>query len=91
MRELFIGETSLRTADGRPLTCTYHLIVRTVDEPVSFESYGVAVRIPETGEEERVFDITVSPARIEALTQLLLNGSVTPCTLEDVIEDWLAQ
>ena len=89
MRELLIGERRLASADGRSLTCTYHLLIRTLDEPVSCESYGIAVRIAETGEEEKVFDITVSPARIEALAQLLLRGGVTPCTLTDVVEDWL--
>ena len=71
------------------MTCTYRLLIRTLPEPMDCESYGVGIRIEETGEQENVFDITVSQARIESLAELLLEGGVTPCTLRDVIEDWL--
>ena len=38
---------------------------------------------------EEVPDITIFPERIQVLAQMLLQGGVTPCTLRDVVEDWL--
>ena len=89
MREELIGRKQMTGMEGYPLTCTYRLLIRTLPEPADCESYGVGIRIEETGEQENVFDITVSQARIESLAELLLEGGVTPCTLRDVIEDWL--
>ena len=34
-------------------------------------------------------DITVRPERVEELAQLLLAGCVTPCTLGEIVADWL--
>ena len=36
-------------------------------------------------------DITVAQRDIQALGALLMNGSVTPAALRDVVEDWLAR
>ena len=89
MREILIGEKSLSDTSGNAITCTYHILVRTILSPVMLESYGVRVAIAQTGEQEDVPDITVRADRIEALIRLLLRGGVTPCTLREVIEDWL--
>ena len=89
MREVLIGKKRMTALNGCPLTCTYHLLVRSLAQPVDCESYGVGIQIEETGEAEKVFDITVSQERIESLAKLLLEGGVTPCTLRDVIADWL--
>ena len=74
---------------GRPATCVYWILVRTVPPPVSCESYGVCITMLQTGEREEVLDITVRPERILSLAQMLARGGVTPCTLREVIDDWL--
>lgn len=52
------------------------------------ESYGVKVTGPD-GESETIPNITVSPARIDQLAELLRRNQVSPVTLRDVVEDWL--
>lgn len=89
MREILIGEAELTTLVGRPMTCVYHMLIRSVPPPVCCESYGIGVVISQTGEREDVLDITVCPERIEELARLVVRGKVTPCTLREVIEDWL--
>lgn len=89
MREFMIGETDLSNQVGRPITCRYHLLIREVPPPVCCESYGLRVTIPETGERAEVPDITLRMERILALGDLVVRGCVTPCTLREVIEDWL--
>ncbi|HIY31998.1 DUF6514 family protein [Evtepia sp.] len=89
MRALFFDEADLCDQTGRPLTCTYWIMIRDLPPPVSCESYGIRIRVRQTGEEETVPDITVLPERIAALAQLLVRGTVTPCTLREVIQDWL--
>lgn len=89
MRELLIGRREQMDAAGCPVTCDYYVLVRDVLPPVSCESYGVGITALESGEREEVLDLTVRPERIQTLAQLLLQGGVTPCTLRDVVEDWL--
>lgn len=85
MRELFIGQVDLSNQIGRPATCA----IRTIPPPVCCESYGIRILMIQTGEREEVLDITVRPDRIESLAQILVGGGVTPCTLREVVEDWL--
>ena len=89
MRELFYGQTGVRKESGSPLHCVYQILIRTAPPPLCCESYGIRIRIPETGEAAEIFDITVRPERIEELAGLLLRGQVTPCTLGDIVADWL--
>lgn len=89
MRELFFGQVDLSNQIGRPATCEYRILVRTLPPPVCCESYGISITLVETGEREELQDITVQPERIEALARLLAGGSVTPCTLREIVEDWL--
>lgn len=82
MRELFIGQVDLSNQIGRPATCAYWILIRTIPPPVCCESYGIRILMIQTGEREEVLDITVRPDRIESLAQILVGGGVTPCTLE---------
>ncbi len=59
-----------------------------VSAHISCESYGVGIRGGD-GEMARVPDITISIPRIDELMELLVRNVVTPCTLRDVVEDWL--
>lgn len=71
MRELFYDMVDLSNQIGRPATCVYWILVRTVPPPVSCESYGVCITMLQTGEREEVLDITVRPERILSLAQRL--------------------
>ena len=90
MRELYFGSRELKDASGAPLTCSYYILIRTVTEPICFESYGVGIVIPETGERAEAADLTVLSHRIEALAEQLLRGGVTPCALSEIVSDWMA-
>lgn len=50
MRELFYDMVDLSNQIGRPATCVYWILVRTVPPPVSCESYGVCITMLQTGE-----------------------------------------
>ncbi|MDY3013854.1 MAG: DUF6514 family protein [Evtepia sp.] len=89
MREILIGEADLTEESGRALTCQYRILIRTLPDPMDWESYGLRVDLVQTGERIEILDITASSRRIEALAQLLIRGGVTPCTVREVIEDWL--
>ena len=84
MRELFYDMVDLSNQIGRPATCVYWILVRTFPPPVS-----CCITMLQTGEREEVLDITVRPERILSLAQMLARGGVTPCTLREVIDDWL--
>lgn len=89
MRELVMGETVLDVAGDDALTCEYRVLIRTLPPPVCCESYGIRVTLKQTGEQKEVPDITFCRGRIEELADLLLRNGVTPCTLLEVITDWL--
>ena len=79
MREIDWGATRLTGEDSRPLTCRCTVLARTCPPPVSAESYGVRLTL----------DLTLLPGKIETLADTLLRCGVTPCTLADVVSDWL--
>jgi len=89
MRQIMIGEVDLTEGAKRPLTCKYHLLIREIPPPVGGESYGIGVVVSQTGERTEIWDITVCAQRIQALADLVIRGRVTPCTLREVVEDWL--
>ncbi len=53
--------------------------------------YGAAIRLYADGkvEEATIDDISADIFRIEALVLALADGTVTPCTMRDIVEDWL--
>lgn len=89
MRELYIGQTDLSDQLGRPTTCEYRIVIRTLPPPLACESYGISITLVQTGERAQVTDLTIRPERAEELAERLLAGGVTPCTLREVVEDWL--
>ena len=89
MRQIMLGEVDLTDGAGQALTCSYFLLIRELPFPVAGESYGIGISVDQTGEREELWDITVSDRRILALADLVMAGRVTPCTLRDVVDDWL--
>ena len=90
MRELTVERRQFPDEKGIMRVYEYAILVGelAVTPQVSCESYGVSI-CEQDGEEERVPHITVSAARIDELMDLLVRNTVTPCTLRDVVEDWL--
>lgn len=89
MREHLFATVDLSQQAGRPLSCTYHILIKDITEPIQCESYGVRVTVDQTGERKELPDITVLPDPVLKLVQQLAEGGVTPCTLRSVVEDWL--
>lgn len=55
------------------------------------ESYGVAVTDSLTGERAQRRHVTVNATEALALLGALARGTVTPVSLEEVVEDWLGR
>lgn len=89
MREIHWGTARLTGEGGRPLTCRCSILAELCPPPVNGESYGIRLTLAETGETAEVRGLTLLPARIQALAETLVRCGVTPCTLGDVVEDWL--
>ena len=89
MRELLIGMNTAHTDSKHPITCEYKILIQNINTGIVCEVYGVQVTLLETGEFIRILDLTVESARITALGDALWRNAVTPCTLRDVIEDWI--
>lgn len=89
MRQILIGQVVFFEGMERQFTCQYYLLVRTLSDFICCESFGVCVLNKYTGESCDIPDITVSPGRIFDLLHLLIHGQVTPCSLRDVVDDWL--
>lgn len=90
MRELAVAQKQTRDEEGNTRVYDYAILVGEleVSPQVSCESYGVRIR-GQDGEVGEVPNITVSISRIDELMDLLVRNVVTPCTLWDVVDDWL--
>ena len=89
MRAIPWGVSEQMSATGQPLTCHCHILVRDVPPPMNGESYGIRLTIAETEEMMEFMDLTVSGKRILDLADALVRCGVTPCSLRDVVSDWL--
>ncbi len=70
----------------------YGLLVEDVEtNGFHCESYGVAIADCRTGREHRRRHVTASALDAAALMDTLVRCEVSPVTLDDVIEDWLAR
>ena len=45
MREHLFATVDLSQQAGRPLSCTYHILIKDITEPIRCESYGVCVTV----------------------------------------------
>lgn len=90
MRELAVTQKQTQDEEGNVHIYDYSILVgeMAVAPNFSCESYGVKIR-EQGGESGEVPNITVSISRIDELMELLVRNTVTPCTLQDVVEDWL--
>ena len=82
MREILIGKKQIMDRQYR-----YYLLAETAENDCEY--YGV--KITDGREDAALRSITVSQRNIQSLGALLVDFSVTPMTLRDVVEDWLAR
>ncbi len=54
MREHLFATVDLSQQAGRPLSCTYHILIKDITEPIQCESYGVRVTVDQTGERKEL-------------------------------------
>lgn len=89
--ELFLETLNLQDEAGVNRRFDYYILLQHLElEGYSGESYGVKIEEKETGEVAVAPHVTCHSAVIYQLAQTLLINRVTPCTLVDVIEDWLS-
>lgn len=80
-------ETSAQTKQWH-----YALLVEDIEvDGFHCESYGIMARDPDSGEESVVRHITVNGAEALALLERVARLAVSPVTLRDVVEDYLAR
>lgn len=91
MRELYIGRVEEAREEGPSYRFDYYILVDQLEfhSGLFCESYGIKVSSPDTQEEERIPNITVSADRIDELAERMMRNSVTPATARDVVLDWL--
>ncbi len=91
MRELYVNTCETTGEDGVTRRYDYSVLIDEMDLKGGFscESYGVIIRGQNGKEVALVPNITPSVSRIDSLMELLIRNAVTPCTLADVLSDWL--
>ena len=89
MQKCYIGTASCTDEQGGALTFRYYTLTEEI--PVgafSCERYGIRIE-QAGGASAEVRGITLSSARLERLTELVVRNAVTPTNLPEVISDWL--
>lgn len=90
MRELPVAKKLAQDEKGNARLYEYSILIGEMMVPSGFscESYGVKIS-EYGGESQAAPDLTVSMSRIDELLEQLIQNVVTPCTLRDVVDDWL--
>lgn len=90
MQELYIDARTVEDEAGNRHRFDYYVLIGEIDTgPFFCESYGVKIAQHGTANTCSIANITTSASRIDSLVGLLLTSGVTPCSLADVIADWL--
>ena len=91
MSELYVTTCTGKDEAGTEYRYAYSILIgeMAVNGQFSCESYGVKVQEQGSGETAEIPNITTSISRIDGLMELLTRNVVTPCTLADVVSDWL--
>lgn len=86
--EVLLEETTDLILGDTHCTLRYGLLAQSVE---GRNRYGVSVSNERTGERALVRDAVLSRPDAEALMARLVAGAVTPVTLRDVVEDFVAE
>lgn len=91
MSELYVTTRTEEDEAGTEYHYSYSILIgeMEVNGQFSCESYGVKVQEQGSGESAAIPNLTTSISRIDGLMELLTRNVVTPCTLADVVADWL--
>lgn len=87
MKELMKTVQSIPAAEQNLAIC-YRLFEHSGEE---CSRYGISVENQHTGECAVVEDVTSKRERAEQLLSLLARGQVTPVSLLEIVEDFVAQ
>ena len=74
--------------EGKCCRLRYSLLA---EPAVDRTRYGISVRNETTGEETLIPDALLDPKDGERLLEKLVSGGVTPVTLREVVEDYVAE
>ena len=87
--EMKIAVRQYRDQEGKNRCFHYFLTIDQEETPRLFcENYGVRIA-EELGDESSLSGVTTSAARIDELMTLLVDNTVGPAGLADVVADWL--
>lgn len=95
MRTISVARRTEEDQNGQRYSLEYCLLAEEAEAggTVVGESFGVQITSFSGGavrESRSVPNLTVSAQRIHELLDLLVRNCVTPVSLDDVVEDWLA-
>ncbi len=95
MREIFFSTKCVENDNNEKLKLDYYITVGEIEceSGASFESYGVKIVMTrEDGENEsaQIDDIFVNSLEIDELIVLLSRCTVTPMSLYEIMDDYLA-
>lgn len=89
-REIFLEILTLLDEAGVEHCFHYYIVMDQLElEGYAGESYGIKIEEKETGQVAVVPHVTTRSSEIYQLARTLIDHQVTPCTLVDVIQDWL--
>ena len=90
MRELVVAHRQVTDEEGQARVFHYAVQIGEMELSGGFscESYGPKVW-EDGGEVQPIPNVTVSLTRIDELMELLVRNRVSPCSLGDVVADWL--
>ena len=87
--EMKIATRQCLDQKGQQRRFHYYLTIDQEETPRLFcENYGVRIA-EELGDESSLSGVTTSAARIDELMTLLVDNTVGPAGLADVVADWL--
>ncbi len=94
MWELFVEERDLENEIGQAYRIQYYILVEEAEAAgsVCCESYGIRIVVSGSGEtqSESLRNVTLRAAIIDKLVHKMADHLVTPTTLRDIVEDWMA-
>ncbi len=96
MRSMTYKNANIESGEGLPLFLRYAMTIDPLllpDGQETGENFGVEISFLEDGKETetcRVRNISTVHERVEKLLELLWRNTVTPVSLEDVVQDYLA-
>lgn len=88
--EIFLETLTLLDEAGVEHCFHYYIVMSQLElESYAGESYGIKIEEKGTGQVAVVPHVTTRSSVIYQLARTLMEHQVTPCTLADVIQDWL--